>query len=40
MSGDENFDLSDKETTHDNSGNRGRETNSVKVEVLSYLNER
>ena len=40
MSGDEYFDLSDKETTRDGSGNRGRKTNFVKVEVLSYLNER
>ena len=40
LSGDEYFDPSDKETTIDNSGNRDRETNSVNVEVLSYLNER
>ena len=40
LSGDEYFDLNDEETTRDNSGNRGRETNSVKMEVLSYLNER
>ena len=38
LSGDEYFDLSDEETAHENSGNRGRETNFVKV--LSYLNER
>ena len=38
LSRDEYFDLSDEETNHCNSGNRGRETNSVKV--LSYLNER
>ena len=37
LSGDEYFDLKDEETTHCNSGNRGRETNSVKV--LSYLNK-
>ena len=40
LSGDECFDLSDEETIRANSGNHGRETNSVKVEVLSYLNER
>ena len=40
FSEDEYFDLSDEETNLDNSGNRGRETNSVKMEVLSYLNER
>ena len=39
-SGDEYFDLSDEETAPDNSGNHGRETNSVNVEVLSYLYER
>ncbi|XP_065570190.1 actin nucleation-promoting factor WASL-like [Artemia franciscana] len=31
LSGDEYFDLSNEETTHGNSGNRGRESNSVKV---------
>ena len=40
LSGDEYFDLSDEKTTRDNSGNRGRENNSVKMDVLSYLNER
>ena len=29
-----------EETTRDNPGNRGRETNSVKVVVKTYLNER
>jgi len=36
----EYFNLSDKETTRNDCGSRGRETNSVKEEVLSYLNER
>jgi len=31
LSGDEYFNLSNEETTHDNPVNRGRETNSVKV---------
>jgi len=29
-----------KKTTRDNSGNRGREANSLKMDVLSYMNER
>jgi len=40
LSGEEYFDLSGEETTCDNSGNRDHEISSVKVEVLSYMNER
>ena len=34
FSGDGYHDLSDEETIRDKSGNRGRETNSVKVEAF------
>ena len=40
LSGEEYFDLSGEETTCDDSGNRDHEINAVRVEVLSYMNER